>query len=156
MNYGTDCQGLWRLWDYTLIANYNKPVTVLWMLVRHYTPESETKDFITYISTSSQRISIFLHGSESPSPWGDMKGTRQHLHMHWLTGEESGVFYNEQQINLFLCSRRLLPLFSKAVHYINTPERRVWKKYSQCLCSQDMQKCETHGKLSLNTDHSAC
>lgn len=43
-----------------------------------------------------------------------------------------------------LPERETLSLFSKAVHYTYTIEKITWNKGHQCLCSQDMQRSETH------------
>lgn len=54
-----------------------------------------------------------------------------------------------------LCSRRRHSLSTNAVSYTNILEKVVQNKGSQCLCSQDIQKCETHENclpmMTINT-----
>lgn len=59
-----------------------------------------------------------------------------------------------------LCSRRRHSLSTKAVSYTNILEKVVQNKGSQCLCSQDIQKCETHENclpmMTINILESLC
>ena len=51
------------------------------------------------------------------------------------------------RITSSLLWRETFILFFKAVHYINIFDKIVWKKRQAGPCSQDVQKCETHGEL---------
>lgn len=126
---------------------------------RHDTPGSEIKDSSLLTSITVAGISAFFLSSPSPSS----HRVNWHWHVYWLCYRREGnpKFYNGQyacqtfgprkrhHFFFFLSdTKQTHPLLHKEILYLprlvptNILDKIFWKKGTQCLYFQDLQKCK--------------
>lgn len=130
---------------------------------RYKTPQSETKNGLSLTVITVVRVQHFpVLFPQTQIPQGNVKKTKWYLYIQWIAMDSKHVFLLLQRISSKLSRDKLclaskdrskLALCPKGWQYF-FQGCLLYKKdipeHSQCFCSQDMQQCETHGKLSLN------